>query len=1470
MPASSNDTPTDLDTKATSAVSAAASAAHETLRMPSRRRRSVWAVLLLLLVIVAVLSWLTLQWGILPNIDRWREPIARHLSARLGAQVSFGALRAPTRAGMPQFEIDDLVVRDAQGREALRVAGLKARASWRSLRSSAPALDRLDVVRAFVDVRRDPEGRLHVAGRPVDEAGAGEDDPMQLLARLGSLTVRDSAVRWQDERRGAPPLVFSAVEMSTDRPGRELRVEALPPPAWGERIRVTARAGVRDEASKAARREGFEAPLTIDIDVPRLDLGQLRTQVDLPLDIGSGSVRVSGRFDVEQRRVRAVAADVAFEDVDVRMDRDAPALDVRSLATRVQATRGERSSSLMLEGLTFTTADGQTWPRGDLKLDLQGPEQAPEAGSLTAQRVDLAIVSLVATRLALAPQWRQRLLEMQPRGQAEQLSIAWQGPLTKPVSYVARATVSQLALNAQPVVLTDDLSRQRLGRPGVEGANVEIEATHDGGQAHVKIAKGSASFPGVFERPRVALDAFDAQLRWTLTPAADAQGEPQLSVVTRGATFANADAQGRFDATWRSGPGQGFGKQGRFPGALDLKGQLTRARAAAVARYLPLGLPSKVRDYVGGALLDGRLTQGSFAVRGDLFDFPFGAASTRVGNGSAPRGEFKFVGRVEGGRMNILPDAPPAQAWPLLEQVSGEIAFDRTAMTLREGRGVVLGVPVTGVEGGIANLADTPTLELRLQAQAAIDALIDVTRRSPINGYLGGALSEATGRGDARLAAALRVPIERPRETGVDGHVDFDGGDLRMRPDVPTLAELRGRALFTDKGLSIPAATARLHGEAVEFEGGSRADGSLQFKGRGSITAESFAQAKELGFVTRLSAFMQGRAPYELTLAFKQGQPEYVVTSTMQGMAVKLPAPLGKDANSVVPLRVASTLVADRAADNASLSEEVATDTATGASPARARRATRDVLRIDIGGEAGRGERSDRSRPPVHVHYVRDITQATAKVLAGGIGVGEPAPQPDRGVHANIKLDAIDVDAWQVVGRKLGLIGPSQSQGAGPAGAADDGGYAPERIALNAQRLSIEKRRMTQVTAGLSRVGVEGGWQATLDADQLAGHAQWHPARGREGARIQARLSRLSLPEAAVESVDAMLGEDASEDPPALDIVVEDFELRGRKLGRVDVVAVHEHDATGSLVWRLDELTVRNPEATFDATGRWAVAADGSGRQRMVLDFNLALRDSGELLTRFGQVDLIRGGRGTMSGQVSWEGSPLTWHTPSLAGNVKLAIDEGQFLKAGPGAARLLGVLNLQSLPRRLLLDFRDVFSDGFAFDNIVGDVGIERGLASTNNVRMRGVQAVVLMEGNADVTRETQDLRVWVVPEINAGTASLAYAVVNPAVGLGTFLAQLFLRRPLMEATTREFRVQGSWVDPKVERVDRNPGDRMPDFDADPTEAVINKTRAAAPPVAATPPAMAIPVVPAPSAPALPATDSAPAASERPAPSAR
>ena len=193
------------------------------------------------------------------------------------------------------------------------------------------------------------------------------------------------------------------------------------------------------------------------------------------------------------------------------------------------------------------------------------------------------------------------------------------------------------------------------------------------------------------------------------------------------------------------------------------------------------------------------------------------------------------------------------------------------------------------------------------------------------------------------------------------------------------------------------------------------------------------------------------------------------------------------------------------------------------------------------------------------------------------------------------------------------------------------------------------------------------------------------------------------------------------------------------------------------------------------------------------------LQTARALLARFGMAGVLRGGKGKIDGQLGWVGTPFSPHYASMDGQLHVDVGAGQFLKADPGIAKLLGVLSLQALPRRLTLDFRDVFSAGFAFDFVRGDAKVEHGVLRTQNLQMKGVNAAVLMDGSVDLDHETQKLRVLVVPEIDAGTAALATALINPAIGLGAFVAQLVLKQPLIQAATREFEITGRWENPEI-----------------------------------------------------------------------
>ena len=113
------------------------------------------------------------------------------------------------------------------------------------------------------------------------------------------------------------------------------------------------------------------------------------------------------------------------------------------------------------------------------------------------------------------------------------------------------------------------------------------------------------------------------------------------------------------------------------------------------------------------------------------------------------------------------------------------------------------------------------------------------------------------------------------------------------------------------------------------------------------------------------------------------------------------------------------------------------------------------------------------------------------------------------------------------------------------------------------------------------------------------------------------------------------------------------------------------------------------------------------------------------------------------------------------------------------------------------------MFAEGFAFDLVSASSKIERGVLSTSDFKMTGLTAAVLMNGEVDLVKETQGLRVVVLPDLSGGMGSVVTALLgNPILGLATFLAQRILKDPLSKAFSFEYVVSGTWADPKTVRI--------------------------------------------------------------------
>ena len=1345
---------------------------------------AAWSLLLV--------AWLALHWFILPHIQQWRAPIEARASEALGVSVRIGTIDVRSSGWVPGLELHDVLLLDAGGRVALRLPRVVAALSPRSLPALDLRFEQLLIDGPELEIRRDPRGHIFIAGLDVGGTGSGEDSgAVDWFFKQREFVIRGGALRWTDEQRGAAPLALTDVQLVVRNGLRShsMRLDATPPADWGDPITLQARFNhpLLGRSGDWRRWTG-----TAYANLPRVDVRDLKQRVTLPFDLSEGNGALRAWVDVRDGQAHAATVDLALREVVVRLEPQAEALAFEQVEGRLEGQRDENGSALTLRHFGFVTGEGIRWPQGDLALTLRQREgEAPSGGTFSAQRLDIGVMSEVATRVPIGSAVRKLLADVNPRGRVKDIVASWDGPLDAPTRYDVKGALEGLTLDPRAAAEPHDV-----GRPGLRDASLQLHATESGGEARIAIAAGAVELPGVFADPLVPFDELTTRLIWKIDSPAGAAAPSRLAVQLKDTRFRNADANGELAASWTSGDPADLAHGGRFPGRLELEGKLASGVATRIARYLPLGIPEGTRRYVEGAVRGGTVRNVAFKVKGHVRDFPFHNAR------SGKDGEFRIAGQAEDATFAFVPDSPQ---WPALTRLAGELVIDRTTLEFRNARAQSGAVEWTRVQGSIPNLSERPQLALEATARGPLAEMLKIVNTTPIGGWIGHALAGATASGPADFKMTLGIPLNAVAETTVKGSVGLTGNDVRIAPDLPLLGAAKGRVDFTQKGFSVVGASARVLGGDAAFEGGSQADDSIRFTGQGVATAEGLRRAAELGPVARVATAMSGQAAYRANLAFVKGRAQITVASNLVGLGIDLPFPLAKAAAAPLELRYQIAPV-----DEAG--------TAAGG--------VRDSLRLDLGSL-------------VQAQYVREHVASASRVVRGGIGVSAPAPQPASGVAANINLARISVDAWETTFDRLfgaaAVASPAAATGPGatpatavaapvPAdGAHPSEGYIPDAIALRAQELQTGSRRLTAVVIGASE-DAGGLWRGNVSADQLDGYVEYRPTRRRGSSaavgvgagRIYARLSRLSLPKTDAEQVETLL-EEKTTSVPGLDIVVDDFELRGKRLGRVEVEASNrtqrEPGREPLREWRLTKLNITLPEARLTATGTWgidAAAATPANRTRATLDFKLALEDSGALLERLGAGKAIRGGKGELAGRVSWAGSPLALNTPSLAGAINVAIDSGQFLKAGPGAARLLSVLSLQSLPRRLAFDFRDLFEEGFVFDNVTGDMTIGEGVARTNNLRMRGPAAVVLMEGSADIGREVQDLRVVVVPEINAGTASLAYAIINPAIGIGTFLAQYFLRKPLIEAGTREFHVTGSWDDPKVDRVERKRGESV------------------------------------------------------------
>ncbi|MBR7798771.1 YhdP family protein [Undibacterium fentianense] len=1326
--------------------------------------------------------FLLLRYLVLPQVENYQPDIEQFVSAKIGRQVKILKVSASWQGINPRLELQNLVVYDQHAKAVLTLPQVNTSLSWWSLALLDLRFDEIEFLRPNLEVRRLTDGSIEIAGFTLSQTSNQNDDrALDWLLAQHAIFVRSGTLKWDDLHLKNPVLSIEKFDFLLANQWRkhQFSLTAQPPTHLASPVDIRGEFQQSVFARKKSKVDSWSGELYVDL--KKADLPAIHQYFPFPFQLqkGLGSVRTWLKMD--KGRLIDITADVQLQDVLGKFRQDLPVLDVAQVSGRIIASErilanrrylswipGETGHSLALVNFSMQTRDGLVLPATTLKETFTPGENGQgEKVEFFAESLDLHSLANFAEHLPLPSDQRRLLIDVAPKGVLKNFTARWQGSFPEISSYSIKGQFSNLEMQAQKAQLARPKTSKTPAKaavpaiPGFDNLSGSIDASDKGGSITLDSSDLILQLPTYFVDPLMPFKSFKMQARWQF------QQDDRLEFQIRQLDFVQDGAHAQLRGHHR------LSMRHADLGEVDLEGRLDGFDLKTITRYIPSHTPEHLKHWLSNALLDGEANDVEFRLNGPLANFPFNQKELEQNR----RAEFYVRGDLRNAKLNFLPGVFAKDGvnpfWPVIDNIKGSFSFDRAKMEIRADTATTNGVALSKVKATIPDLLEHDVLlQIDGLANGALQTMLNYVKASPVDDWLSNFLHDTIASGNSQLNLKLQLPLNSIVDSKVNGVLSLNNNETVLQPDLPAISGLVGKIEFNEKGVNLNTLRANLLGGPVTASGGSQKDGSIRVRLDGNANADGIRKHfANLEFVSILDS-LNGDAKYTAQINSKRKQTEVIVESDMQGFEWKLPAPLNKAIGEITPLRF--EIVPDFSSDTSEQKEQI---------------------KLSVGNR-------------LNAHYLRRKEldkSAKWSVTRAAVALNAPAILPDYGLNLHVQAHTLNVDEWRHLLESVGVnkqSGPnSKNLKMENRSQTEFSQYlAPTSFSVITNELNLFGKKINEVTLGASHFG--GVWQANLDSKQASGFISWNGFdRPDSSGQITARLSRLMIPKSAANDVGELLeAKNTTRQIPSLDIRVENFELFNKKLGLLNLNASNTVASRGR-EWNIDQLNLKNDDAELSATGNWIARSNDSQTN---LRFNLDIINSGKLLERLDFPDVVHGGKGKLEGDVQWRGLPFDMDIPSMNGQLQLKLATGQFLKVDSGAAKLLGVLSMQSLPRRFTLDFRDVFSEGFAFDGITGTAQIQNGIAKTDNLKMNSVNAAVLMEGSADIAKETQNLHVAVIPDLNAGAASVVYGLaVNPVIGLGTFLAQLFFRDPLKRAFTYEYQITGPWLNPVVTKIE-------------------------------------------------------------------
>lgn len=712
------------------------------------------------------------------------------------------------------------------------------------------------------------------------------------------------------------------------------------------------------------------------------------------------------------------------------------------------------------------------------------------------------------------------------------------------------------------------------------------------------------------------------------------------------------------------------------------------------------------------------------------------------------QGIFQAGFMLDDARFQFQPD------WPAVDKLTLQALFENKLMDLTILSGELDKVTVDGARVWIPELGHESLLRVSADLTTKAQDAEQVIMASPLTGSVGKTLGVVQVSGDVNATLDLSIPLYKGSSSQINGSVTFANNPVYIAKPGIALVDVSGELIFENSLIRGEQFTSKLFNQPLRFGFATKETNqqiTLDVDLASQWTLAQLPQALD----NPLSEYYDGQFDWSGDLMMMFGETGFSlrgrVNSDLTGARLSFPPPFAKFYDE------RKSISAEVIGDDKQLS-----------------------LSVKLAEQA---------------EFWAQFKPESAELAFYELMLGRTFKLGDKMIkqdgHIHVDLPSAKFANWLPVIKKFTADKPSDAD-------TQKVNIFPPLRQLDAKidAFSLLAEDFTQLD--LKAYPTDDSWRIEALADQIDGSIDFYPSWREQGIKVQAAKLHLS-PEIKAEETADFSSAELLDNLPTLAVNIDDFKVNDMAFGQLDIQA--KPDDLGYTFENI-ALTHEKSNIRINSTGYWRSDGDNT---RSTFEVDLVAEHFHNISEILGISPGLRDAPLNLKGHFSWPGAPYQLTLATMDGRLAFEFGKGYLSQISDKGARIFSLFSLDSLLRKLTLDFSDVFGSGLYFNQFKGNLDIDKGVVKTTDTEMDAVAGVMKVRGYTDLTTQSLNYDVRFVPQLASSVPAVVFLSTSAwTLGIGAFALTKVLEPVIEVISELRFRLSGTMADPELIELER------------------------------------------------------------------